>query len=63
MSEHGRRVLVTGATSGLGYAIVRKLLENGDRVVGAGRTQSVLEALTLEFPGKFHGVTCDLHRR
>jgi len=55
-----RRILVTGATSGLGYAIVRLLLEQGDSVVGAGRRTEALATLTKAFPDRFHVLSCDL---
>lgn len=34
--------LVTGATAGIGRATVKKLLENGMKVVGCGRRAEVL---------------------
>ena len=38
----GKVALVTGATAGIGKAIVKKLLENGMTVVGCGRRAEVL---------------------
>lgn len=43
MSGKARKVLVTGATSGIGAAISRRLLEEGHRVVGIGRDFSKLD--------------------
>lgn len=41
----GRRILVTGATGGLGLAIVREALARGHQVVATGRSHSAGEAL------------------
>ncbi|ROO40024.1 SDR family oxidoreductase [Pseudomonas sp. 7SR1] len=37
--------LITGASSGIGWAMTRKLLERGDRVVACGRRATAFEAL------------------
>lgn len=42
----GRVVVVTGATSGIGYATALRLVSEGARVVGTGRRQDRLEAFT-----------------
>ncbi len=42
-TDHSRRYLVTGATSGIGAAISRQLLRAGHRVVGVGRDFAKLE--------------------
>lgn len=44
----GRRVLVTGATGGIGAATVRRLVEEGAAVVASGRDQSKLARLAAE---------------
>jgi NAD(P)-dependent dehydrogenase (short-subunit alcohol dehydrogenase family) len=41
--DHGRVVLVTGAGSGLGRALVRALLKRGDIAIAIGRSQVTLE--------------------
>ncbi len=38
-----RRVIITGATRGLGMALAQHYLDLGDEVIGCGRTASVLE--------------------
>ena len=54
-----RVALVTGATSGIGEATVRKLLEDGMRVVGNGRTAEKLKSLECELGPNFVGVVGD----
>jgi NAD(P)-dependent dehydrogenase (short-subunit alcohol dehydrogenase family) len=49
MTETGKVALVTGAGSGIGREVALTLLENGYRVVLAGRRQSALEE-TLQSP-------------
>lgn len=45
--------LVTGATSGIGKAIVKELLFKGARVVGIGRDDFKVEDLKRDFPNNF----------
>jgi len=45
----GRRVLVTGAARGLGYAIVKKFCENGATVFALDKNKKGLESLKEEF--------------
>ncbi len=55
MSVEGRRVVVTGASSGLGAHTVRLLAARGAHVVAAGRRLDRLEALAAELadaPGR-----------
>ncbi len=54
MREAGRLALVTGASSGIGEAIVRRLLADGWQVVGAARRETRFEA-----PG-YRGLAADL---
>jgi NAD(P)-dependent dehydrogenase (short-subunit alcohol dehydrogenase family) len=61
----GRRALVTGSTSGMGYAIAKRLAEAGAVVVLHGRSDRHLEharqRLTTEVAGaKVSGVVADL---
>ena len=37
-----RKALVTGASRGIGYAIAKKLVQNGDAVVITGRKRETL---------------------
>jgi NAD(P)-dependent dehydrogenase (short-subunit alcohol dehydrogenase family) len=47
----GRTALVTGATGGLGRAIVRRLAAEGMHVVASGRREDALAALVAELGG------------
>ena len=58
MELRGRTVLVTGATGGLGTAIVRALAARGAVPVLTGRRSDVLEPLALETGGR--AVAADL---
>ncbi|MFJ5901136.1 SDR family NAD(P)-dependent oxidoreductase [Streptomyces sp. NPDC093064] len=44
----GRKVLVTGAGSGIGQAVVHRILAEGGRVVGLGRGEEGLEATAAQ---------------
>lgn len=49
MNLQGKRVLVTGGSSGIGLAIARSLLSKGAKVVISGRRRDVLAAATSDF--------------
>ena len=53
----GRRALVTGATSGLGEAMARRLVAEGAKVAITGRRKERLEALARELGA--YAVVCD----
>lgn len=60
MAENQKRIaIVTGATSGIGEATVRKFVEAGCNVVGNGRTAEKLTALEEELGDGFCGVAGD----
>lgn len=44
----GKRVVVTGGTSGIGFAAAKLLLDQGARVMFTGRTQATLESARKE---------------
>nr|POE56321.1 putative oxidoreductase dlte [Quercus suber] len=46
-----KKVLVLGATSGLGRALAAKLLENGTSVIAVGRRKEKLDEFVKEFDG------------
>src|SRR5690349_17288038 len=52
MELHGRSVLVTGATGGLGQAIARRLRVEGCRLTLTGRRGDVLDSLAEELEGQ-----------
>jgi len=61
MELDGARVLLTGATGGLGEAIARALAERGAKLVLSGRRADALETLALEL--RTEAVPCDLSER
>ena len=63
MSPTSKTVVVTGATSGIGRAIVLELLSERHTVIGIGRRQERLDELTelsTNLPGEFHALSVDL---
>jgi NADP-dependent 3-hydroxy acid dehydrogenase YdfG len=56
----GKVAVVTGATSGIGAALVRRLYTEGARVVGLGRRGDALAAETARAEGRFIPVCADL---
>jgi len=46
----GKRILVTGATAGIGKAIVERSVAEEMRVIASGRNQTRLEELRAQFP-------------
>lgn len=52
--------LVTGAASGIGRAIARKLHEGGHRIVAVDRDQAGLDAIAAELGGETIGIATDL---
>jgi NAD(P)-dependent dehydrogenase (short-subunit alcohol dehydrogenase family) len=63
----GRRVLVTGGSQGIGYAVARGLLAEGCRVViaarGTARLESARASLEREAPGRVEAHAIDLAER
>ena len=58
----GMRAAVTGGTSGLGLALVRKLLDRGAKVAFVARTRDAVEGLTGARPGA-RGITGDVSKK
>ncbi len=61
-SVEGLRVAVTGGTSGLGLALVRRLLENRAQVAFVARSRAGVERVGRELPGA-HGIVGDVSRK
>jgi short-subunit dehydrogenase len=61
----GLRVLVTGASAGIGRALVNELVADGARVVATARRQDRLESLAGEVkaPEQLRIVVCDVANR
>jgi len=55
-----KRAIVIGATSGIGRALVKVLVENGFTVGATGRRGKLLEELQAEHPGKIFISTFDV---
>lgn len=56
----GARALVTGASGGIGNAIVRALHEHGAHVQANGRRQDALDALAAELGDRVEPIVADL---
>lgn len=54
------RVIVTGATRGIGRAVVDAILAHGGRVVAIARSEEALRALESASPERVRGVAVDL---
>ncbi len=56
-----RLALVTGATGGIGQAIVKTLYSRGAKLVITGREEEILEELKNELGDTTHSLTCNLN--
>ncbi len=52
--------LITGASSGLGYALARAVLEHGDRVLLTARTTAPMDELASRYPERAHVAALDV---
>ncbi len=58
----GRCIWVTGASSGLGRAIVAQLAAQGNYIIASARSQPALTELALQHPGKIKIFPLDVSR-
>ena len=58
----GLRIAITGGTSGLGLALVRRLVEAGADVAFIARGRSGVERVCLQYPNA-HGIVGDVSKR
>ncbi len=57
----GQKVLLTGATGGIGQAILKSFIEAGATVIASGTRQKVLEEICKELGDRAIPITCDLN--
>lgn len=62
MDLHGKVVVVTGASAGLGRSFSRSLVARGSRVYGLARRKTALDSLQQELGESFTPVLCDVTR-
>lgn len=60
MQLDGKRVVVTGATRGIGRALTRQLVAAGAQVIGVARNAAALETEVQAWGERFIPVSCDL---
>ncbi|XOT94152.1 SDR family oxidoreductase, partial [Alcaligenes pakistanensis] len=58
-----KTAVITGASSGFGAALARKLVSEGHTVLGLARRQDKLDALAAELGERFVPVSVDLTDR
>lgn len=63
MTLDGKRVLLTGGTTGIGRALLRALAGDGARVLTFGRDQAALDEALAAADGDVSGLTADIARR
>ena len=62
MELNGSRVLVTGASGGIGEALVEQLCKAGAQVLAVGRDADKLAAAEQRFPHALRALAADLTR-
>lgn len=55
-----KRIIITGASSGIGAATAKQLAEKGHQLVIAARRTAPLETLVSQFPDQVKAISCDV---
>jgi NAD(P)-dependent dehydrogenase (short-subunit alcohol dehydrogenase family) len=63
MDLKGKRILITGATRGIGVTTARYLVELGAQIIAVGRSASLGKKLEQDFPGRVVFHAADLANR
>ena len=58
-----RNWVITGASSGFGYEMVKQVLSRGDKVLGTVRKTAAVEDLIARYPDNFHVEILDMRDR
>ena len=45
----GKKIIITGASGGIGNSIVEKLIDNGVKILASGTNEEKLDALKAKF--------------
>lgn len=54
------KILITGGSQGIGFAITKELFDQGHELFITGRDSNRLKEVMSKFPNKVHGVSCQL---
>ena len=60
MKLQGKVAVLTGATGGIGLAIVEKLIEEGANLVAGDLSEEGLQKLEADYGDRFRGVVTDV---
>ncbi len=58
-----KTIFITGATAGFGLACVKLFIQNGAKIIAAGRRENRLEELKKEFTDNVHTIILDVRNK